>query len=112
MSDDPPGAVVAGLHGIVQRRSIWLKVRALVQTTSLEFRRNFGTFQHQAQCEPVEITHYGQRALVLMSAEHYEWLTAAAKRRHRTVNAPQVVLDAVERAEMDPHQAALDELLG
>ncbi len=84
----------------------------MVQTTSLEFQRNFGTFQHQAQCGPVEITHHGQRALVLMSAEHYDWLIAAAKRGRRTVNAPQVVIDAVERAEMGPDHAALDELLG
>jgi hypothetical protein len=46
-----------------------------------------------------------------MSAEHYDWLTAAAKRATRTVDAPQVVIDAVERAEMDPEHAALDELL-
>jgi hypothetical protein len=46
-----------------------------------------------------------------MSAEHYDWLTAAAKRATRTVDASQVVIDAVERAEMDPEHAALDELL-
>ena len=46
-----------------------------------------------------------------MSAEHYDWLTAASKRTYRTVDATQVVIDAVERAEMDPEHAALDELL-
>jgi hypothetical protein len=46
-----------------------------------------------------------------MSAEHYGWPTAAAKRTTRTVDAAQVVIDAVERAEMDPEHAALDELL-
>ena len=46
-----------------------------------------------------------------MSAEHYDWLMAAAKRTHRTVDAASVVIDAVERAEMDPEQAALDDLL-
>ena len=45
-----------------------------------------------------------------MSAEHYDWLTAAAKRAYRTVDATEVVIDAVERAEMDPEHAALDEL--
>jgi hypothetical protein len=48
---------------------------------------------------------------VLMSAEHYDWLTAAARRIYQTVDATQVVIDAVEQAEMDPAHAALDELL-
>src|SRR5712664_3832972 len=83
----------------------------MVQTSALEFQRKFGEFQHQAQREPVEITRHGRREFVLMSAEHYDWLTAAAKRTYRTVDATQVVIDAVERAEMDPEHAALNELL-
>jgi prevent-host-death family protein len=83
----------------------------MAQTTALEFQRNFGAFQHQARREPVEITRHGRREFVLMSAEHYDWLTAAAKRVHRTVGAAAVVVDAVERAEIDPGRAALDELL-
>ncbi|SEE93566.1 prevent-host-death family protein [Rhizobiales bacterium GAS191] len=81
------------------------------QTTALEFRRKFGAFHHQAQREPVEITRHGRREFVLMSAEHYDWLTAAAKRTHRTADAAPVVIDAVERAEMDPEHKALDEWL-
>jgi hypothetical protein len=46
-----------------------------------------------------------------MSAEHYDWLTAAAKRSTRTGDASQMVIDAVERAEMNPEHAALDEPL-
>jgi len=83
----------------------------MVQTSALEFQRKFGEFQHRAQREPVEITRHGRREFVLMSAAHFDWLTAAAKRSHRTVDASEVVIDAVERAEMDPEQAALDELL-
>jgi hypothetical protein len=56
-------------------------------------------------------TRHGRREFVLMSAEHYDWLTAAARRSHRTVDATEVVIDAVEGAEMDSEQAALDELL-
>jgi len=81
------------------------------QTTALEFQRRFGEFQHQAQREPVEITRHGRREFVLMSADHYDWLTAAAKRTHRTADAAAVVIDAVERAEMDPKHAPLDDLL-
>jgi prevent-host-death family protein len=83
----------------------------MVKTTALEFQRKFGEFQHQAQREPVEITRHGRREFVLMSAEQYDWLTAAAKRTHRTADATSVVLDAVERAEMDAEQAALDQLM-
>jgi len=36
----------------------------MVQTTSLEFQRKFGEFQHQAQREPVEITRHGRRESV------------------------------------------------
>jgi hypothetical protein len=46
-----------------------------------------------------------------MSADHYDWLMAAARRSHRTVEASSVVVDAVRRAEMDPEHAALDDLL-
>jgi prevent-host-death family protein len=76
----------------------------------MEFQRKFGEFQHKAQREPVEITRHGRRDLVLMSAEHYDWLTAAARRTYRTEDAASVVIEAVRRAEMDPEMAHLDEL--
>lgn len=83
----------------------------MAKTTALEFQRQFGHFQHQAQREPVEITRHGRREFVLMSAEHYDWMKAAAQRTHRTVDATDVVVDAVERAEVDPSHAPLDELI-
>jgi prevent-host-death family protein len=83
----------------------------MTRTTALEFQRKFGEFQHKAQREPVEITRHGRRELVLMSAEHYDWLTAAAQRTHRTQDAVPVVVEAVGRAEMDPELAHLNELM-
>jgi len=83
----------------------------MARTTALEFQRKFGEFQHRAQREPVEITRHGRRELVLMSADHYDWLVAAARRSARTVDAASVVVEAVKRAEMDPEHAALDDLL-
>ena len=83
----------------------------MAQTTAVEFQRKFGKFQYQAQREPVEITRHGRRELVLMSADHYDWLNAAALRAHRTEDASSVVVDAVRHAEMDPEHAALDELM-
>jgi hypothetical protein len=46
-----------------------------------------------------------------MSADHYDWLVAAARRSHRTEDAPDVVVDALRRAEMDPEHIHLDDLL-
>lgn len=83
----------------------------MTQATAVEFQRHFGEFQHRAQREPVEITRHGRRELVLMSADHYDWLVAAAQRVHRTTDAADVVVDAVRRAEMDPEHAGLDDLL-
>jgi prevent-host-death family protein len=83
----------------------------MAQTTAMEFQRKFGEFQHQAQREPVEITRHGRRELVLMSADHYDWLVAAARRIHRATDPAAVVADAVRRAEMDPEHAGLDDLL-
>jgi prevent-host-death family protein len=83
----------------------------MAQTTAVEFQRKFGEFQHQARREPVEITKHGRRELVLMSADHYDWLVAAARRTHRTAEAAQVVVDAVRRAEMSTEHRPLDDLL-
>lgn len=83
----------------------------MAQASAVEFQRRFGEFQHQAQREPVEITRHGRREFVLMSADHYDWLIAAAKRTHHTVETPDVVLNAIERAQMDSKHATLDELL-
>jgi prevent-host-death family protein len=79
----------------------------MTRTTSVEFQRKFGEFQHQARREPVEITRHGRRELILMSADHYDWLLASARRTFRTADAAPIVVDAVRRAEMDvdrPHQ--------
>lgn len=79
--------------------------------SALDFQRKFGEFQHQAQREPVEITRHGRREFIMMSAEHYDWLKAAAQRTHRTADITDVVLAAVERSEMDQEHASLDDLL-
>jgi len=83
----------------------------MAQTTAVEFQRKFGEFQHKALREPVEITRHGRREFVLLSADYYDWLVAAARRTHRTEDAAAVVIEAVERAEMDPAHTHLDELM-
>ena len=83
----------------------------MAQTTAVEFQRNFGAFQHDARREPVEITRHGRRQLVLMSADHYDWLVASARRTHITADAAPVVVAAVQLAEMDPEHKGLDDLM-
>jgi prevent-host-death family protein len=83
----------------------------MTRTGTIEFRRKFREFGHKAQTASVEITRYGRRHLVLMSADHYDWLRATAQRTHRTEEAAAVVVEAVQRAEMDPALAHLDELM-
>ena len=78
---------------------------------AVEFQRKFGRFQYEAQVEPVEITRYGRREFVLMSAEQYDWLRASAQRSHRTDAAADAVIDAVKRAEMDVGHKPLDDLM-
>ena len=77
----------------------------MARTTAVEFQRKLGDFQHQARREPIEITRHGRRELVLMSADHYDWLTAAARRTFRTADAAPVAVAAVRRAEMDAEHA-------
>lgn len=83
----------------------------MAQVTALEFQRKFGEVQHRALKEPVEITKHGRREFVLLSAEQYDWLRAAAQRSHRTEDAPDFIVDAMERAEMDERHRHLDELM-
>ncbi|WP_064835331.1 type II toxin-antitoxin system prevent-host-death family antitoxin [Rhizobium phaseoli] len=66
-----------------------------------DLQRKFSEFQRQAQHEPVEITCHGRCEFVLMSAEHYDWQKAASQRAHKTADASPVVIDAIEKAEMD-----------
>ncbi len=78
----------------------------MARATALDFQRNFGDYQHLARHEPVEITRHGRREFVLMSVEHYDSLTSAAKRVHRTGDAAAVIdASAVEAAlERPSHQ--------
>lgn len=83
--------------------SVWswrvLMERLMPTVAALEFQRKLGHYQHQAQREPVEITRHGRREFVLMPAEHYDRLRAAAERSHRTADAPENVLRAMAAAE-------------
>ena len=79
--------------------------------TTTDPAHDFDALRLRAHREPVEITRDGRRDMVLLSADQYDWLRAAAQRTHRTSSAPQVVIEAVERATMDLEHANLDRLL-
>jgi prevent-host-death family protein len=66
-----------------------------------KLRRKLGEAQRKARQEPVQITQHGRREFVLISAEYYDWLTAAAKRKRRTTDSAFALIDVVKRAEMD-----------
>jgi hypothetical protein len=66
----------------------------------MAFKCKIGAFAPQAR-----------RERVLMPPDHRDWLTAAARRGHRTADAYRVVSDAVARGVMDPEHAVLDGLL-
>jgi prevent-host-death family protein len=83
----------------------------MTRTTTAEFKRRIDEFQDRARREPVEITREGEPDLVLMSAVHFDWLTAAAKRSHHTRESQAAVIDAVSRSEMGVEHASLDDLL-
>ena len=83
----------------------------MTMTSILKFLREFAAFQQHARCEPVEITRHGRRVFVLLSAEHHDWMRAAARRTHRASDAVPVVIDAADRAVMDSKHTARDKLL-
>ena len=83
----------------------------MVVTTAREYQRRQGEFQDKARREPVEITRHGRREFVLMSAERYDWLLAAAQRTHRTEDLPDTIVEAIRRADVHPRHAHLDKLM-
>jgi len=83
----------------------------MTQATAQQFQRNFGDYQHQARREPVEITRHGRRELVLMSAERYDWLMAAAKRSHAVEDLPDTIIEAVRSTKMDRRHNHLNKLM-
>jgi prevent-host-death family protein len=83
----------------------------MTQVSALEFKRKFGEIQDMALREPVEITRHGRRFLVIMSAEQFDLFKAVQQKAHKTTEAIDLVAEAVERAEMDPRHAALDETM-
>jgi len=70
----------------------------MIRTIAVKVRRHFRDYQIAARRAPIEITRHGRSELVLMSADHYDWLVAAVRRTHITSDAAVVIVDAVERA--------------
>lgn len=82
-----------------------------MRVSSAEFIKNYGTLTDKALGEPVTITRNGRDRLVLLSVEEYERL----KRRDRRVYAVEDMtpeqIAALEKAEVPPEYAHLDDEL-
>jgi hypothetical protein len=70
----------------------------LIKAAIFEFLHELAAFQQHACREPCETTLHGQRAFVLMSAEHYDWIRAAGRRPYRTSSTTTVVINTVKQA--------------
>jgi prevent-host-death family protein len=82
----------------------------MTKVSSLEFQRQVDKFLHEAQRGPIEITHHGRRDLVLLSAEYFDWLNAAAKRAHATADgANPFMLEALNASDMSIDHTHLNE---
>jgi prevent-host-death family protein len=77
--------------------------------TALEFQRNLGKYTREAHRQPVEITNHGRRDLVLVSAEYFDWLNAAAQRTHKTADGNPLILEALQQSQMSPEHDHLNE---
>jgi len=55
------------------------------KTTATEFERKCSEFQERAEHEPLEIIRQGKADLALITADHYNWRIAAARRSHKTL---------------------------
>ena len=80
----------------------------MITVSSLDFQRNFGTYQDKALGEPIAITRNGRDRLVVMSADEYRRL----KRRAREVLPVEALseadIDAIRRTEMSPRHNHLN----
>ncbi len=83
----------------------------MIRVSSAEFGKELGRYQDAALSQPVMVTRNGRDRTVMISAEEYHRL----KRRDRTVFAtddlPEELIEAVQRARMDPRHDHLDDLL-
>jgi prevent-host-death family protein len=84
---------------------------ALKRITAQELQRNIGEAQDMALQEPVAITHHGRERLVLMSIDEYKRLQQRRRKAYAVEELPEWIIDAVEKAEMDPQFDHLDRLM-
>jgi len=79
--------------------------------TAQELQRNIGGAQDMALQEPIAITHHGRERLVLMSVDEYKRLLVRRRKAYAIEELPEWIVDAVEKAEMDPRFDHLDRLM-
>ena len=83
----------------------------MLKVSAAEFQRNIGRYQDVALREPVAVTSNGRDSCVLISSDEYDRLKRRDRQVFATDEAPQGILDAVGRSEMDERHRPLDDLL-
>jgi len=76
--------------------------------TSSDFQVTPGVYHDQALREPLSITKYGRKILVLLAADEYERLKSRDRRVFLTEDMPAEDIEALMRAHAAPEAAAYD----
>ena len=85
----------------------------MVEVSSAEVQRNFGTYREKAEGvhgepEPVVVTHYNKPSVVIVAASEYARLKRRDKRVLAADDLPEWIADLIGTAEMDPRFSYLD----
>jgi prevent-host-death family protein len=82
-----------------------------MRVSSAEFIKNYGKLVEKAMAEPVTITRNGRDRVVVLSVEEYERLKRRDRRVYPIEEMTPAQIEALEKAEVPPEYACLDEEL-
>jgi hypothetical protein len=82
-----------------------------MRVSSAEFLKSYGTLTDKALTEPVTITRNGRDRLVLLSVEEYARLKQRDRRVYAVEDMTPEQIAALEKAEVPPEFAYLDDEL-
>lgn len=83
----------------------------MIRVSVSEFGRDVGRYQDLALHEPVVVTRDGRDRTVMISAEEYQRLTGGDRQAFAAGELPDVLVQAVASAEMDPRHEPLNALI-
>lgn len=86
----------------------------MVEVPATEVAKRFSRYRQAAQREPVAVTHHGRVTEVLISKQDYDEYMRLKSQATRALWAWEMsdeMLEALQRAEMDPEHDHLDALM-